>query len=141
MVVERYQPLSLERPKYQAPPPPPSWSTWVQFKHSLEVGRIESPFQLPSPNYRSGVRIHLSSPSHDATPWEAWELDMDFFTALSRWTLELPEDTLDRLFNDVCGAIEHNREFIEVIPDSVFPTRGLLKSLEHITKLDNVCVA
>ncbi|KAG6916017.1 hypothetical protein DXG01_008785 [Tephrocybe rancida] len=71
-------------------------------------------------------------------PWEKWELDVHFFTALSQWTKENPQTSLDRVLINVDQAIQHGREFFEAIPDGVFPARGLVKALAQLIKLGKV---
>ncbi|RDB17108.1 Vegetative incompatibility protein HET-E-1 [Hypsizygus marmoreus] len=68
-------------------------------------------------------------------PWEDWELDPEFFTALTHWTLLHPESALDRVLGKVSVAIEHGRDFMEFIPDSPFPARSLVNALAHLIKL------
>lgn len=83
----------------------------------------------------------MHDPSNTAlsAPWESWELDATFFSALSRWTLEHPESSLDRVLDRLCQAIEHGQGLLEVIPDGPFPARGLVKALAHLLKLGKVC--
>lgn len=70
-----------------------------------------------------------------AAPWETWHLDADFFSALSKWTIENPTTTLDRVLERVCNAIELGRDFFELIPGGTFPARGLVLSLTQLVKL------
>ncbi|KAG6914022.1 hypothetical protein DXG01_002890 [Tephrocybe rancida] len=70
-----------------------------------------------------------------SAPWEKWELDAQFFTALTQWTKENPETSLDRVLINVDLVIQHGREFFEAIPDGGFPARGLVKALAHLIKL------
>lgn len=71
-------------------------------------------------------------------PWEDWELDSQFFTSLSDWTQRNPGNKLERVFGQVCDAIQRNKEFFEIIPDAPFPARGLVKALAQLILLGNV---
>ncbi|KAG6898526.1 hypothetical protein C0993_006215, partial [Termitomyces sp. T159_Od127] len=59
---------------------------------------------------------------------EKWELDAEFFSALSKWTMDHPESTLDRVLERVDPAIEDGKDYMELIPDTPFPARGLIKA-------------
>ncbi|KAF8068740.1 hypothetical protein FPV67DRAFT_1760709 [Lyophyllum atratum] len=92
-----------------------------------------------NPMARDKSRLSRTVPatqeSASATPWDDWELDADFFGALSRWTIDNPESSLDRVLANVCTVIDRAENFFEVIPDSPFPARGLVKALAHLIKL------
>jgi hypothetical protein len=57
---------------------------------------------------------------------------------MSRWTLEHPETKLDRVFDNICVAIDNGKDIIELIPDSPFPARSLVKALGYLVKLGTV---
>ncbi|KAG6858640.1 hypothetical protein C0993_005325, partial [Termitomyces sp. T159_Od127] len=69
---------------------------------------------------------------------EKWELDAEFFSALSKWTLDNPESTLDRVLQRVDQAIEDGRDFMELIPDTPFPARGLIQAVAQLIQLSAV---
>jgi hypothetical protein len=71
-------------------------------------------------------------------PWDDWDLSPKFFAALSRWTHDHPETSLDRLLKDICVGIENSGEFMSFIPDSPFPARGLIQALASLVKLGAV---
>jgi hypothetical protein len=71
-------------------------------------------------------------------PWDSWELDPEFFKAMSRWTIEHPETTLDRVLDNICVGIDNGRDLLELIPDSPFPARSLVKALGYLVKLGTV---
>ncbi|KAG6875730.1 hypothetical protein C0993_007772, partial [Termitomyces sp. T159_Od127] len=66
---------------------------------------------------------------------EKWELDAEFFSALSKWTLDHPESTLDRVLERVDQAIEDGRDYMEIIPDTPFPARGLIQAVAQLIQL------
>jgi hypothetical protein len=78
--------------------------------------------------------LDLSTSKPDV-PWDPWEFDTDFFAALSRWTLDNPESTLDRVFEKVSIGIEKGTPLLELLPDGAFPARGLVKALAHLLTL------
>lgn len=67
--------------------------------------------------------------------WDSWELDPKFFKALSQWTLDHPESTLDRVLDNVRSGIENGDSLIAFIPDSPFPARSLVTALGYLLKL------
>ncbi|KAG6875349.1 hypothetical protein C0993_009664, partial [Termitomyces sp. T159_Od127] len=67
--------------------------------------------------------------------YEKWELDADFFSALSKWTLNHPESTLDRVLERVDQAITGGTDFMEVIPNSPFPARSLIQAVAQLIQL------
>lgn len=77
----------------------------------------------------------MSSP---APPWEAWKLDEEFLGALVRWTITNGDNALDRILERICSAIDNSEKIIEVIPDSPFPARSLVKALGQLIKLGTV---
>ncbi|KAG6864037.1 hypothetical protein C0993_009587, partial [Termitomyces sp. T159_Od127] len=66
---------------------------------------------------------------------EKWELDGEFFSTLSKWTLEHPESTLDRVLERVDRAIENGKDYMELIPDTPFPARGLIQAVAQLIQL------
>lgn len=84
---------------------------------------------------RQLILTRSTQPSSVSRPWETWELDKDFFRALSQWTLDHPETTLDRVLENISMGIENAKDIFSVIPDSPFPARGLVTALAHLFKL------
>jgi hypothetical protein len=81
------------------------------------------------------ISAGLSSPPSE---WESWELDPEFFKAMSRWTIKHPETTLDRVLDDICVGIDKGKDLVELIPDAPFPARSLVKALGYLIKLGAV---
>lgn len=69
---------------------------------------------------------------------EQWDLDPEFFAALTRWTLTHPESSLDRVMEKICFGLDCGKELFELIPDRPFPARGLIKGLAQVVKLGTV---
>ncbi|KZP08539.1 hypothetical protein FIBSPDRAFT_261721 [Athelia psychrophila] len=67
--------------------------------------------------------------------WPSWELDPDFFQAMSRWTMEHPESSLDNVMDKICSAIESSDSVMQLIPDSPFPARSLVTALVYLLRL------
>jgi hypothetical protein len=68
-------------------------------------------------------------------PPAAWDLDPEFFEALSRWTLDNPksnseEGILQRIFDGVGDC----KELLGFIPDSPFPVRTAVGALAGLVK-------
>ena len=104
-------------------------------KAAARVERMQDS-QVEDINARLPLDLPTSNPD---VPWDPWELDADFFAALSRWTLDNPESTLDRVFEKVSIGIEKGTPLFELIPDGAFPARGLVKALAHLLTLGVVC--
>ena len=81
------------------------------------------------------ISAGFSSPPSE---WESWELDPEFFKAMSRWTIDHPETTLDRVLDDICVGIDNGQDLVELIPDVPFPARSLVKALAYLVKLGAV---
>ena len=79
------------------------------------------------------------TPSSLPTPWDDWDLGPKFFTALSQWTHDHPENALDPVFERICVDIDSSKELTQFVPDSPFPARGLVGALVHLMKLGAVC--
>ncbi|KAF9456289.1 hypothetical protein BDZ94DRAFT_1315293 [Collybia nuda] len=74
--------------------------------------------------------------SSSLLPWGTWDLDPAFFSALSRWTLDHPESSLDNVLDSVRDGIDKGIEpLLGLIPDNPFPARGLIGALAHLIKL------
>ncbi|KZP10166.1 hypothetical protein FIBSPDRAFT_1051471 [Athelia psychrophila] len=67
--------------------------------------------------------------------WPSWKLDPDFFQAMSRWTMEHPESSLDKVMDNICSAIESSDSVMQLIPDSPFPARSLVTALVYLLRL------
>ncbi|KAG6905618.1 hypothetical protein DXG01_001675 [Tephrocybe rancida] len=77
----------------------------------------------------------------DETP-DKWELNEEFFSALSKWTLDHPERRLETLLKSANDAIDQGKELLEVIPDAPFPVRGFIKSVLCLFRLGvNISIA
>ena len=81
------------------------------------------------------ISAGFSSPPSE---WDSWELDTEFFKAMSRWTIDHPETTLDRVLDDICIGIDNGKDLIELIPDAPFPARSLVQALGYLVKLGAV---
>ncbi|KZP18456.1 hypothetical protein FIBSPDRAFT_933419 [Athelia psychrophila] len=68
-------------------------------------------------------------------PWPSWELNPDFFQAMSRWTMEHPESSLEKIMDNICSAIESSDSVMQLIPDSPFPARSLVTALVYLLRL------
>ena len=58
--------------------------------------------------------------------------------AMSRWTIDHPETALDRVLDNICAGIDNGKDLVELIPDSPFPARSLVKALGYLMKLGTV---
>ena len=76
--------------------------------------------------------------SYPPSEWDSWELDPEFFKAMSRWTIDHPETTLDRVLDDICAGIDNGKDLLKLIPDSPFPARSLVTGLGYLIKLGAV---
>jgi hypothetical protein len=61
--------------------------------------------------------------------------------SLSAYSLEHPENTLDKVLDKVQVGLENGGELFKLIPDSPFPARSLVESLAHLIKLGIVSQA
>jgi hypothetical protein len=96
---------------------------------------VDSRYGFYSCIYISLIRYSSTNP---ALQWDSWELNPKFFTALTRWTIDHPDTTLDGVLKNVCDAIDRGRDLLEVIPDAPFPARSLVKALGCLVKLGAV---
>jgi hypothetical protein len=89
--------------------------------------------------YYSGKHIYLSDLigliSTNPLSWDPWELDSKFFDAMSQWTIDHPETTLDRVLDNICIGIDAGKDLLDLIPDNPFPARSLVKALGCLIKL------
>jgi hypothetical protein len=83
------------------------------------------------------ISAGLSSPPSE---WDSWELDPKFFKAMSRWTIDHPETTLDRVLDNICAGIDNGKDLLDLIPDSPFPARSLVTALGYLVKLGAVYI-
>ncbi|KZP06629.1 hypothetical protein FIBSPDRAFT_939933 [Athelia psychrophila] len=65
----------------------------------------------------------------------SWELDPDFFKAMSQWTKKHPESSLKSVMGKIISVIDGSTDVMDFIPDSPFPARTLVKSLVSLLKL------
>jgi len=84
-----------------------------------------------------GTDEHVTAPSAPP-PWDPWELNPEFFAAMSRWTIDHPESTLDRILERLCTAIESGQSLLELIPDRPFPARSLIQGITRLLQLGRV---
>jgi hypothetical protein len=70
--------------------------------------------------------------------WDSWELDSNFFKAMTRWTIDHPETTLHHVLDNMCVGIGNGKDLLELIPDSPFPARSLIKAIGYLVKLGTV---
>jgi len=69
-------------------------------------------------------------------PWdEDWELDNKFFRQRER---SHPESTFAKVIKNISSVVEMGDPFLELIPNSPFLARSLVKGLEYLLKLGNV---
>jgi hypothetical protein len=80
----------------------------------------------------------MSSPSESSPPWQAWTLDQDFLRQFYEWNESHPENTLDRILNDICTSIDRHKDLMGLVPDGPIPFRGFAKALAHLMKLGAV---
>ncbi|KAG6843503.1 hypothetical protein H0H87_003727 [Tephrocybe sp. NHM501043] len=64
-----------------------------------------------------------------------WELDREFFVALTNWESDHPQSTLSKILQKVSDAIEKRKSLIDVIPDAPFPAQSLVKGLCQVLQL------
>ncbi|KAG6860524.1 hypothetical protein C0995_010199 [Termitomyces sp. Mi166 len=64
-----------------------------------------------------------------------WELNVEFFTALSQWTLDHPDSTLDHVLRRVSDAIDRGKDYLDLIPNTPFPAQSLIKSVAQLIQL------
>jgi hypothetical protein len=57
---------------------------------------------------------------------------------MSRWTIDHPETTLDRVLDNIRARIDNGKDLLELIPDSPFPARSLITGLGYLVKLGAV---
>ena len=73
-------------------------------------------------------------------PWdENWKLDEKFFRDMHAWKDQHPDSTLFKVMERVNDAVAKNLPFAELVPDTPFPARGLVKALAHLLALGVVC--
>ncbi|KZP18437.1 hypothetical protein FIBSPDRAFT_956229 [Athelia psychrophila] len=65
----------------------------------------------------------------------SWELDPDFFQAMSHWTKKHPESSLKKVMDKICTAIESSDSVMQFVPDSPFPARSLVTALVSLLRL------
>ncbi|KAG6915376.1 hypothetical protein DXG01_011777 [Tephrocybe rancida] len=80
-------------------------------------------------------RSKLSRPPKSVPPWEDWELDAAFLSALNEWNIKNPESNLERVLGTASVAIDQAKDIMDVIPDSPFPARSLVRALLQLVKL------
>ncbi|KZP31458.1 hypothetical protein FIBSPDRAFT_1037451 [Athelia psychrophila] len=80
--------------------------------------------------FRRKERLSVQKP-----PWPSWDLDPKFFQAMSQWTMDNPESSLDRVLDNVCTALEKSDSVMQFIPDSPFPARSLVTALVYLLRL------
>ncbi|KIM76827.1 hypothetical protein PILCRDRAFT_638064 [Piloderma croceum F 1598] len=88
----------------------------------------------PVDNATCDFCLMLTRPVPSQYPWDDWNLDSKFFAALSRWTIDHPESTLERVLAKITAGIDNGNALIELISDSPFPARGLVTALVYLLK-------
>jgi hypothetical protein len=78
--------------------------------------------------------VYIRYAAQPAQP-DDWDLDPQFFSALSQWTILHPESSIERVFEKVLADIDNAKEIMELIPNGPFPARGLIGSLVLLVKL------
>ncbi|KZP32119.1 hypothetical protein FIBSPDRAFT_925490 [Athelia psychrophila] len=77
---------------------------------------------------------HPSSSSSSSSS-SSWELDLDFFKAMSQWTKKHPESSLKSVMDKIFSVIESSDDMMQFIPDSPFPARTLVTALVSLLRL------
>jgi len=73
-------------------------------------------------------------------PWdENWKLDEKFFRDMHGWKDRHPDSTMLKVMERINDAVANNLPFAELVPDTPFPARGLVKALAHLLALGVVC--
>ena len=70
---------------------------------------------------------------------DPWDFDAKFFEELSNWNEKNPQNTFERIFEKINTGVETVEPLFELIPDSPFPARSLVKGLAHLLTLGSVC--
>src|ERR1700729_382633 len=83
-------------------------------------------FISPGPPFSSPARM-------------AWDLDPAFFEALSRWTLDNPKSNSDQVLQQIFDGVGNCTALLDIIPDSPFPGRTLVRALASLVKASMVC--
>jgi hypothetical protein len=69
-------------------------------------------------------------------PWdENWKSDEKFFQDMDGWKDRHPDSTQMKVTEKVNEAVTKNLPFADLVPDSPFPARGLIKALAHLLAL------
>ena len=66
-------------------------------------------------------------------------MDSTFFKDMEEWKDQHPDSTLLKVMEKVNDAVSNNLPFAEMVPNSPFPARGLVKALAHLLSLGVVC--
>jgi hypothetical protein len=111
----------------------------VFFESLWDRLRARIPDEPRSESYRTLASEHPAI-NNVHPPWDSWELDPKFFKALSEWTIDNPDTSLNSLLDSICAGIDRGRDFLELIPDYPFPARSLLCALGSLVKLGAVCI-
>ena len=69
----------------------------------------------------------------------AWDLGPAFFGALSRWTLDNPKSNSDQVLQQIFDGVGNCTALLDIIPDSPFPVRTLVRALASLVKASKVC--
>ncbi|KAG6896252.1 hypothetical protein C0992_009460 [Termitomyces sp. T32_za158] len=79
-----------------------------------------------------------SSKPPSPQPWADWKLDATFLADLYDWDAKNPETALQRIFQGASLAIDQSKELVDVLPDTLFPAKGLVVSVLQLVKLGAV---
>jgi hypothetical protein len=79
-----------------------------------------------------------------SAPWAEWEVENDFLQQLDEWNRCNREDTVIRVLRRVHDKLDvlespSFREVLDLIPNSPFPARTLVKCLLNVLLVGLVC--
>ena len=109
----------------------------------LSLLPVPSPSRASSrswtPNTASSQQsLPITRTSSPSPPWQTWTFDQDFLHDVKAWNETHPENTLDRILNGTCAAIDKHNVLLDMVPDGPIPIRGFVKALAHLVKLGAV---
>ena len=106
----------------------------------LSLPPVVSPSRASSrPNPGSSQKsLPITRTSSPSPPWQTWTFNQDFLSAVKEWNKAHPENTLDRILNGTCAAIDQHNVLLEIIPNGPVPICGFVKALVHLVKLGAV---
>ncbi|KAG6856441.1 hypothetical protein H0H87_004406 [Tephrocybe sp. NHM501043] len=86
---------------------------------------------------KSTAGLKTASPARESSPkpWEDWQLNASFLSAVNDWSNKNPRSTLTRILEAASLAIDEGKDLVEIIPDAPFPAKSLIKALLQLVKL------